>query len=65
MKKALLGAILLASLSFAPQGFAQQNAKSEMGEHPRIANVANDRFGSKAVIRECPITAQTVHSKIA
>jgi len=38
VKKALLGAILLTGLAFAPLGFAQQNAKSELGHHPKIAN---------------------------
>ena len=54
MKKALLGAILLASLSFAPLGFTQQTGKSEMGEHPRIANAIRALEGAIEYMEHAP-----------
>ncbi len=54
VKKALFGTFLLASLAFAPLGLAQQNARSEFGEHPRIANAVRALEGAIEYMEHAP-----------
>lgn len=54
MRKALLGAILLAGLTFAPPGFTQQNTKSEFGHHPKIANAVRALEGAIEYMEHAP-----------
>ena len=54
MKKALFAAMLAAGLAVAPFASAQQNMKSEMGEHPRIANAVRALEDAIAYMEHAP-----------
>jgi hypothetical protein len=54
MKKAFVGALLFAACSLASVGFAQQNARSEMGEHPRIASAIRELEGAISYMEHAP-----------
>ena len=54
MRKALLATALVSGLIFAPFGFAQQNAKSEFGHHPRIANAVRALEGAIEYMEHAP-----------
>ena len=54
MRNVLLGVFLLVGIAFTPVGFAQQNMRTEMGEHPRIAAAIRELEGAIAYMEKAP-----------
>lgn len=54
MRRAFLGMCLVGSLALAQVGFAQQTAKKELGEHPRIAAAIRELQEAIAYMERAP-----------
>ncbi|MBV8030020.1 MAG: hypothetical protein JO035_00775 [Betaproteobacteria bacterium] len=54
MRRVVLGAIASTMLAFMPLAFAQQTAKKEFGEHPRIAAAVRELEGAIQYMEHAP-----------